>query len=203
MQRMESIWSNLSANELDDAEHLSSPSILEAVFQLLVMFWTDTMTDGGLESKAIVYFSGVLGIHPYELAYRTAYDYTPYLSALLWVGRLVVLEYALPLQAYTTLDVPFPARSSYIDQGRRLCVEIRPIYLQRGSFSPIGYLIERLQHGRAIAKREGPRTNISWSFDGQTLDLSGTRITMQEFRQTIHSVLTKLEITTRHLMFDW
>jgi hypothetical protein len=69
MQRMESIWSNLSANELDDAEHLSSPSILEAVFQLLVMFWTDTMTDGGLESKAIVYFSGVLGIHPYELAY--------------------------------------------------------------------------------------------------------------------------------------
>jgi hypothetical protein len=36
----------------------------------------------------------------------------------------------------------------------------------------MGYLIERLQHGRAIAKREGPRTNISWSSDGQTLDNS-------------------------------
>jgi hypothetical protein len=142
-----------------------------------------------------------MGIHPYELAYRTAYDYTQYLSALLWVGRLIVLEHALPLRAYATLDVPWPARTTYEDQGKGLCADIRPIYLQRGSFSPIGYSIERLQHGRAIAKREGPRTNISWSFDGQTLDDS--RITMYEFRQTVHSVLTKLEHATRYLMFDW
>jgi hypothetical protein len=69
------------------------------------MFWTDLSTNGVLESKAIVYFSGVLGIHLYELAYYTAYDYTPYLLALLWVGRLLILEYALPLQAYTTLNI--------------------------------------------------------------------------------------------------
>lgn len=97
-----------------------------------------------LERKAIVHFFGVLGIHPYELAYRTAYAYTPYLSALLWVGRLIILEYALPLRAYTTLDVPWPARAAYVDQGKRLCVDIRPMYLQRGSFSPMGYLIELL-----------------------------------------------------------
>lgn len=202
IQRMVSVWSDLSANKLNDSENSSSSSISEAVFQLLVMFWTDTLTDGVLEGKAIVHFSGVLGIHPYELAWRTAYDYTPYLSALLWVGRLVILEYALPLQAYTTLNVPWPARSSYVDQGRRLCVEVQPIYLQRGSISPIGYLIKRLQHGRAIRKREGPRTNISWSFDGQTLDLSGSRITIQLLRQTIYSILTKLEKVTRHLIFN-
>ncbi|KAF1828630.1 hypothetical protein BDW02DRAFT_484838, partial [Decorospora gaudefroyi] len=138
----------------------------EAVFQLLVMFWTDLSTDGLLEGKAIVHFSGVLGIHPCELANRTAYDYTPYLAALMWIGRLIILEYALPLRAYTTLDIPWPARASYTDQGRRLCAEVRPRYLQRGSLSPMGYLIERLQHGRAIAKREGPRTNMSWLLDG-------------------------------------
>jgi hypothetical protein len=67
------------------------------------------------------------------------------------------------------------------------------VYLQQGSFSLIGYLIERLQHGRAIAKREGPRTNITWSADGLTLDISGSRITMQEFRQILQSLLVKLE----------
>ncbi|KAF1354301.1 hypothetical protein EJ07DRAFT_86624, partial [Lizonia empirigonia] len=144
-------------------------SLLEALFQLLVMFWTDVSTDGAAEGKAIVHFSGVLGIHPYELAFRTAYDYTPYLSALIWVGRLIILEYALPLRAYDTLTIPWPAPARYPDQGRRLCTEIRPKYLQRGSFSPMGYLIERLQHGRGIAKREGARTNISWSLDSQTL----------------------------------
>ena len=47
------------------------------------MFWTDISTDGPVEGKAIVHFSGVLRIYPYELAFRTAYDYTPYLSALI------------------------------------------------------------------------------------------------------------------------
>jgi hypothetical protein len=82
------------------------------VFQLLVMFWTDLSADGVLEGKAIIHFSGVLGIHSYKLAYRTASDYTLYLSALLWVGRLVILEYALPLRAYTALDVLWPVRAT-------------------------------------------------------------------------------------------
>jgi hypothetical protein len=67
----------------------------------------------------------------------------------------------------------------------------------------MGYLIERLQHGRAIAKREGPRTNLSWSLDGQTLDIAGSRISMHEFRHTIHCLLARLERITRDLMFDW
>ena len=69
------------------------------------MFWTDISTDGPVEGKAIVHFSSVLRIHPHELAFRTAYDYTPYLSALIWIGRLIVLEYALPLREYSTLKV--------------------------------------------------------------------------------------------------
>jgi hypothetical protein len=200
---MESIWAGLANEDLDILTPSSLSCLLETVFQLLVMFWTDLATDGLLEGKAIIHFSGVLGIHPSELAYCTAYNYTLYLAALIWIGRLVILEYALPLQAYNTLNIPWPARASYADQGRRLCAEIRPRYLQRGSLSPTGYLIERLQHGRAIAKREGPRTNISWSLDGQTLDIVGSRVTMHDFRQTIHYLLARIEQATRKLMFDW
>lgn len=59
------------------------PYIRNCLLAALMLFWTDLSTDGILEGKAIIYFSGVLGIHPYKLVYRTAYDYTPYLSALL------------------------------------------------------------------------------------------------------------------------
>jgi hypothetical protein len=141
---MELIWSELTALSLAEAASatvLSPPSALrESLFQLLVMFWTDISADGVVEGKATINFSGVLGIHPYELAFRTAYDFTPYLSALIWVGRLIILEYALPLQAYKLLPTPWPARATYTDQDRRLCVDIRPHYLQRGSFSLIGVL---------------------------------------------------------------
>ncbi|KAF1828643.1 hypothetical protein BDW02DRAFT_614859 [Decorospora gaudefroyi] len=56
------------------------------------MFWTDLSHDGNMNRSAIMHFSGVLGIHPTELCFRKPYDYTPFILALLWVGRLVVLE---------------------------------------------------------------------------------------------------------------
>ncbi|PVH90622.1 hypothetical protein DM02DRAFT_636685 [Periconia macrospinosa] len=122
--------------------------------QLLALFWTDTSIDDESGGKAIAHFSGVLGIHPYKLTLHTAYDYTPYLSALIWVGRLVLLEYALPLRTYGPLSPPLRARAAYPDQESRLLREIRPKYLQLSTFAPLGYLVERLQHGRATAKRE-------------------------------------------------
>ena len=109
---IEAVWgaiANLQAERTD----LVPASLLELVFQLLVLFWTDVTTDGVLETKAVVHFSGVLGIHPNELAFRTAYDYTPYLSAMIWVGRLVILEYALPLRPYQSLETKWPERAAY------------------------------------------------------------------------------------------
>jgi hypothetical protein len=199
---MEAVWKAIAKLQAERTD-LIPASLLELVFQLLVLFWTDVATDGVLETKAVVHFSGVLGIHPNELAFRTAYDYTPYLSAMIWVGRLVVLEYVLPLRPYQSLETKWPERAAYTNQVERFCGQIRPKFLQRGSVSPIGYLIERLQHGRAIAKREGPRTNISWSPDGQTLEIEGGQISLQQFRQTIHHLEADLEQTARALMLQW
>ncbi|KAK5073398.1 hypothetical protein LTR70_010298 [Exophiala xenobiotica] len=68
----------------------------EKLFQFFIMLWTDISHDGGFERSIIVHFSGVLGIHPsQELAYRSAYDYTPFLSALIWVGRLRVQKHCI------------------------------------------------------------------------------------------------------------
>ena len=89
----------------------------EHLLQLFVMFWTELSKDGDMGKGALVHFTRVLGIHPQELTFRTAYAYTPFLSALIWIGRLILLEYALPLRAYMYLKVPWPAKTTYCDQA--------------------------------------------------------------------------------------
>ena len=39
----------------------------------------------------LLYFVGMLGIHPHNLAYRTPYQFTPILAGLLCVRRLLLL----------------------------------------------------------------------------------------------------------------
>jgi hypothetical protein len=204
---MNHIWDHLSiVSQQADRGILLQPSldsVHENLFQLLVMFWTDLSHDGNMSRSAMMNFSGVLGIHPTELCFRKPYDYTPFISALLWVGRLIILEYALPLAPYNHLKVPWPERTVYVDQAQRLREHIRPKYLQRGSLAPAGYLIERLQHGRAIARREGPQTNISWSSDGLTLHIADSQIQMRQFRETIHSIVVRLQGLAQELLFGW
>jgi hypothetical protein len=95
-----------AAAELDTQNTTTFDALTENLFQLIAIFWTDISKDGRMELNAVVHFTGVLGIHPQELAFRTAYGFTPTLAALTWIGRLILLEYALPLQAYSHLKVP-------------------------------------------------------------------------------------------------
>jgi hypothetical protein len=136
---------------------------IETITQLSILFGTKTPKNAVLEGTATVRFSGILGIHPHEYLFRRAHDYTPLLSALIWVDQLLLLEYALPLEAYESLPQHWPARDEYPDMAQRLRYTVRFQYMERGSMDPLGYLIERRQHGPAIARGEGPQTNIDRS----------------------------------------
>lgn len=50
-----------------------------------------------MQYNVIIHYSGVLEIHPTELSFHRVYDYTPYLSALIWLSRLILLEFSLSL----------------------------------------------------------------------------------------------------------
>jgi hypothetical protein len=142
--------------------------LAERLFQLSCAFWADVSTTGVTSHLPLVYFSGILGIRREGLVFRTAYLYTTYLAGLVYVGRLLMLEYALPQQAYVTLG--WPSRSARPDQLRRLQL-VRKRYLCRGGSHPMARILELLYEGCTIAKREGARSNISWSVDGQVLQL--------------------------------
>jgi hypothetical protein len=75
----------------------------EALFQLSMMFWTYQDPAGDMASSAVIHFTAVLGVHRRSLAYRSAYNLTSGFASLMWIGRLLFLEYALPLYTYATL----------------------------------------------------------------------------------------------------
>jgi hypothetical protein len=70
--------------------------VLEMLFQLCVLFITEEFNDGQPQSSAVVYFSGVLGLSSDGGYFLPAQQYTPCLSALIYIQRLLFLEYALP-----------------------------------------------------------------------------------------------------------
>jgi hypothetical protein len=64
-------------------------------------------------------------------------------------------------------------------------------------------LLETIAYGRALAKKEGPRTNISWSLDKQTLDLNKQLIGMHNYRSMVWLAIQDAQTALRQLMFNW
>lgn len=148
----------------------------------------------------LVYFSGVLGVHCSSLAYRTAYYYTLFAAGLIWIGRLLLLEYALPKEPYLVLN--WPAATSYKSQLQQLQY-IQCKYLCYSSAYPMGRLLEAIAYGRAIAKKEGACTNISWSLDKQSLELGGQLVTLYSFCSMVWVAIQDAQRALRQLMLDW
>jgi len=53
----------------------------------------------------LIYFLAVMGIDMSNECLRYSFVYTPYLAGVLWVSRLLMLEYALPLRAWPVSKV--------------------------------------------------------------------------------------------------
>ncbi|KAL9563907.1 hypothetical protein ACKAV7_011942 [Fusarium commune] len=72
----------------------------EAIFQLSMMFWTYQEPTGDMSASAIIQYTAVLGTQGSSLAFHPTHSSSPRLAALMWVGRLLLLEYAVPVYAY-------------------------------------------------------------------------------------------------------
>ena len=175
---------------------------VEQLFQLSSLFWvdSDSTASGNPAELPLVYFLGVLGIQQKTLSFRTAYHYTPFLAGLVWIGRLLLLEYALPLSPYLSLS--WPAASACPNQLKRLQY-IRRKYMCQGSVYPIGHLLDTLRFGRDQAFKLGPRTNISWSLDRQTLQLKTQFIKLGNFRIMVWLGIQDAQQALQALMLNW
>ena len=86
-------------------DNAPTDQLLELLFQLSVTFSTGQFIDGEPSSSMLVFFSGILGFSSGAENFLPAKSYTPYLSGLIYIQRLLFLEYALPFRAWSIYQI--------------------------------------------------------------------------------------------------
>ncbi|KAH8749809.1 hypothetical protein BGZ57DRAFT_1019545 [Hyaloscypha finlandica] len=178
----------VEGEEYDLADGCSTEDVLLELF-----------VDGQPSSSLLVYFSGILGFSMDARSFLPAKRYTPCLSGLIYIQRLLFLEYALPYRAYHYLGIP---RRSHLQQHQKLNF-VRKRYMIAGSPTPLEEFQNLRDFGRKVARTDTPSFFLRWSDDGQTLfygdDFS---LTMDGFRSLAKHFLLKAEELCEGLMFD-
>ncbi|CAG1974044.1 unnamed protein product [Fusarium graminearum] len=132
----------------------------EAICQLSMMFWTYQEPTGNMSASTIIHFTAVLGIKGPSLTFHLDHSSSPKLSALMWIGRLLFLEYAMSVSGYNTLDLAWPCQTVDSSQPDRI-PSIRSKYLLRSCYTPLETL------AKSIVKPEGTTGNLTWAPGGR------------------------------------
>ena len=193
--RMEQIWQRLQCPRRSEI-----PLLTELVFDLSVVFLKSIYKHGQASDSALIHFLAVMGISGTGNTFSSAYLYTSSLAGLLWISRLLLLEYALPARSYPSLNLQ--SQDEYSNQIDRMN-EVRTTYLLMGGFHPIAQMISILQYGRKIAEVEGTRCLVAWSEEGNRLECGNQFITMEKFQEYSHNILHDAEILMSRMMFGW
>jgi hypothetical protein len=83
----------------------STEEFLKLLFDVSLSLTMESFVDGQPDSALLVYFSGILDFSSDCRRFQLAREYCPNLSGLIWVQRLLFLEYALPLHSYPTQEL--------------------------------------------------------------------------------------------------
>ena len=161
-------------------------------------FSTEDLIEGQPSSSLLVYYSGILGFSS-DGANFLAKRYTPYLSGLVYIQRLLFLEHALPYRAYPFLGIH---RRTRLQQHEQLD-EVRQKYMLTGSPSALEELQSLRHFGRVMAREDPPSFLLRWSDDGQTIFYEDAfSLTMQDFCRLPKHFLNKARQLCDELMFD-
>jgi hypothetical protein len=173
--------------------------LAELVFRLSIFFTREEFIDGDPGSSLLVYFSGALGIREDGLTFRRAKEFTPIVAGLIYVQRLLFLEYALPHRNYVHVGYERRPKRNHLE--RLNLVRLR--YMVLGSMSPLGEFLSLLHCGRKLARQDPPTFFVRWGLDDQTLHYHNTSITMDEFHVLTHRVVKVAGDLCKELMYDW
>uniref|UniRef100_A0A093VY56 Uncharacterized protein n=2 Tax=Talaromyces marneffei PM1 TaxID=1077442 RepID=A0A093VY56_TALMA len=144
------------AGAAESTDYLSTdllpPPSLEKLFQLNIIFLIEEFTDGQPSSSLLVYFSGILGFSPDAQSFQPAKSFTPHLSTLIYIQRLLFLEYALPYRDYPTIGWNRRPRRHHLNRLN----PIRCRYMIAGALTPLIEFQSLQDYGRTIARTDPP-----------------------------------------------
>ncbi|KAL2203436.1 hypothetical protein CC79DRAFT_1390855 [Sarocladium strictum] len=137
------------------------------------------------------HFIAVLGIDGELGQLRLVYLFTYVLAGLVYVGRALLLEFAIPARERGTIkDL----------EGRFAAV--RNEWLCKATYSPMGYTLSLLLYGKKIARETGSRLMVFWNRQCDLIYFMGKPIAMDAIRSIVAEMITNAEnILWGELMF--
>jgi len=184
-------------------EAVQDPSLIdplaEKLFQLCISLLTQRFMQDESRNSPLLHFTAAMGINRKVGKFHRAGRYTPILAALLWIGRLLLLEYSLPKRSY--LSLRWPDRATYENHSWRL-EEVRRLHLVQGTPSPLAHIVGMLAYGKEAAKAEDKFGLIIWDLTKETFRINDISCTIDRFKGFIHSIVESMgEILYDELMF--
>jgi len=149
----------------------------------------DHTLKGDLFESAIVGFLAVLGVDYEKETLIKAYSYTPFLSAFVKVGQMLVVQSAVLAVEDGTCD----------DPGDRLD-EMRERFLMHGSRSPFNWVLRLRAYGKKIRNSTTSLGYIHWSDDNETLYYKDLELRMKDLREFIRAQVELLQSQLEDLL---
>ncbi|KJK87120.1 hypothetical protein H633G_09028 [Metarhizium anisopliae BRIP 53284] len=180
---------------LDDS---ARTEFLELLFQLSVALSKQKYFDGNPGSTLLVYFSGIFGFSSDYQHFLLARQFCPSLSGIIYVQRLLFLEYALPLFSYNSLGLRQRPRVDQLEHFKKVCDR----YIVAGSPSALAELFSLRSFGYKVGKTEAPAHMLHWSEDDDTVSCGTVfTVSMQQFRELPEFFISKSEQFCTDLMY--
>jgi superfamily II DNA helicase RecQ len=177
---LEQLWRHLQD------EDWSEEAIEEELLQVSASFWMQRL-DGDPFASPLWHFVGVLGIDGESGQFRPAHLFTYVLAGLVYVGRALLGEWAIPTKERVEME----------DLGERFA-QVRNTWLCKATYSPMGYVLSLLLYGRKIAQETGSRLMVSWSKQAELMYFMGKPIPMDDIR----SMVAEMTADAEDLLWD-
>ncbi|KAK1953553.1 hypothetical protein LY78DRAFT_730986 [Colletotrichum sublineola] len=184
--------------EAEAVEATGAGSLDELLFELIMLFCMQEVQDGDPSQTLLVYFSGILGFTKDFQSFQPPRNYTSHLAALIYIQRLLFLEYAVPQRGYTKMGIPERSRQGSLARLQ----DVRHRFTVLGAESPFEEMFTLLCFGRKIAANSTPPFVLHWSDDEKTVTVSnGCSITMKDFKSLPKDLIAKADQVCRELLY--
>ena len=144
----------------------------------------------------LMHFLAVMGVDSQTKTLRPSFYYTPILAGVLYINRLIMLEVAVPAEAWPMLK----SRDEIPSVPERI-EEMRRKHLCEGSFSPTSSILSQLAMGKSFNKLHKSAPNIHWSEDEQTIFYHGQGVELEKIQVMCQKLNKELQEMLNELMF--
>ncbi|KAI9656420.1 MAG: hypothetical protein M1829_000411 [Trizodia sp. TS-e1964] len=148
-----------------------------------------------------MHFLAHMGIDATQNALRTSMHYTGILAGVLYISRLLILEYSLSVTGWPAIGIS--AFSAQQTPDHKLVSEETPVedscmkrfqlercnWLVQGKNTPISTLLRQLAYGKMLNRIEGTRATVTWNLSLTRLYFKEHPIDIGEFKTAVKKII--------------